>query len=251
MSQGQKVRPEVVEQIKRVYAELVATRPGGKVTAQAVYKSAKRMLGEDCPKIRRIQQIVKETTPQLQTVPGDPELDLWNAPDLPINDSEGIARLFRLRKTALEWGGMIGQRVLTQRVAKWALRVHRVFTGALDDDADFLLLYAAIAYALRERACLALGVPLDTGDLDSLLTYRVWESSSNVQSYRDAVKRDLFPSFGQYIDSVPDRRPFYAEEDVTITELMYVLCMSGAEGRLHKYWGNIPGMEPLWHKRSE
>lgn len=156
--------------------------------------NAKKLRGDDRKKYseRKYQQWITEAKQAEKEMPADPELVPWGD-CWPENNPDAIECLYRLRYKALRH-----HTPLTTRVGKWAMRFRKLFTGpseASEVDLDVQLLHWAHAYAMRERACESLGVPMHFADLDGFLMFRPWESPEKGAEYNEAVTAGLVPSW--------------------------------------------------------
>lgn len=189
---------EEIDRIKRLWIE--KGKPSGeKLLADDQFEIGQKA-GQQRHGVRKYQQWIAEAKLEYEEIPPDPELKPWGD-GWPQNDPDAIECLYRLRLKALRHPVR-----LTTRVGKWALRLRKLFKGGPGTDSDFHLLYWADAYAMRERACESLKVPMHTGDLDGPLMYRLWESPSlaRVTEYRDAIATGLIPSWnvGTYLQDL-------------------------------------------------
>lgn len=218
---GKAVPQDIVRTIEKLYAEQRDRDPNNKGLGVRTYEIAKLKLGNDiCPKLRTVQNIIAHISPSITPLDPDPALTPWKGP-WESEDPDSIDCLFRLHTKGLQDSSLI----VTERIAKWALRLRTVFTGPVakpEVDLDLLLLFAAYGYASRERGCLSLGNPLDTSDLDGVLSFRIWESQSNFRMYGEALDAGLIPGV-----ALPGTDPADANSEEVVGRMAFWLSLFG------------------------
>jgi len=142
-----------------------------------------------CPKLRKVQEIVRDLKKKAQAsqVPvEEPPIVPWG-PMWPT-DGEEIACLFKLFRTSLDAGWHLGK-----RTAKWALSLRKLSIG---EEGGVTHLNWAYHYVNREKMVLIVNgtrAQPFTGDLAGQMIFRPWESSENFEDYREAVAEGKIP----------------------------------------------------------
>ena len=188
MGRGPTVKTETREQIETLWAE----KPFR--TAKWVHQQTANFSPR--PKLRTVQQIIRDAKRRAIPIPDDPLIVAWGD-DWP-EDPDQIAVLFRVMASARV---ALNYR-LTTREARWVIALSGLFdySGLGDADEGHLayehFLFAR-SYAQRERV----GVILDRqpyfDDLDGLVMFSPWATNKEqrLESYQSAVQNGLVPSY--------------------------------------------------------
>lgn len=153
-----KIHRDVENRIKEIWAE-EPTRSGQDVWNRLQNEPIR------CPSLRKVQQIVRLA--KSSHVPTDPEVSIEPWQHDWFEDPDKAKTLLLMHHTKSAHGGS----TLTEREAKWGLRIVRFFNLSSPDEAQSFLEMAE-TYANRERLALTLNSPLDTTKLDEMLLAR-------------------------------------------------------------------------------
>lgn len=257
MGKGPRVSREIKQEIARIFLE------GSSQGEQPSAKEVRHTLGERLNEVGRAYSLPSLRTVQTaltQVRKREPELPDVDYPwSLGTSEEHGILPEATGDLLAVwVWSRAVGQ-PFTIRQAKWTARLRGLATAWPWEARESLLYYWSGLYALEERASKALGLSLDTSELDGEMAMTGWERTTAFWAGKREAggeKQERYLDYPTHIAEdrsrlhlVRVRAGATVEQQLELTD-MPESDLSGGSDRVYAYWLRYLGRGPRWQGMS-